>query len=1305
MFRKRFIALVMALTMLFTLMAPAFTFALDDGETPDQTPASDAAGDTNEQPPAADPDENVDETQGEDDLDKGGDDQIPGDGDGDGEGEKEPLREAPANRSTLADGWYLVGDMNGWTPSTAYYFGSADINSVYTLANVSIQANEGFKAVYVYNDELQSGSYRPAGGSDTNVTTGKAGTFTVYFKDGDFLRATTLENGFYILGLAGWNISDLTADYKLNGPVDGMYTKEITLSAASEFKIKEVSYGGFTNEWYPGDGYANVTIGAGKSLVKFDGSNVTVKPYYTITWEDAEGNQIDTTEVLAGDSPEHSDPKKAGYHFAGWDPERTLATGNTSYTATFHQLTEHPAKEATCTEPGNKAYWSCAKCNTTYKDAYGMEGAVSNDDIEIPALDHDYVAVVTAPTCVEGGYTTYTCSRCGDSYTDDETPATGIHVWGEPVWGVPQDGDPSWTVIVTRTCSTCSTTETKTSYVDNADVATVAATCTTGGYKEATFAADFNDEHFKKTITWDSTGPEDSAHPTPLEAHAAVLATCTEAGNSAYWYCPTCGKYFSDAEGNHTIAENSLVIPATGVHTYENGVCTGCGAVAVAKIGDSLYASLADAVAAAQGGDTIVLLKDVELDEGKTISGESNKYGAYITKSITLDGNNHTITSTVGRAIGVKGVDENVSVTFKNLIVKNSAADAICIITRGGIDNLVLDNVTLDTTGCHSGYNQPLTIGGSQSTTAEITIRNNCVIKTNDQATNYYAIIIWHKVNMTIDDSTIMGWACVYVKPDAAGSNVTINNCKLFSKGLAGSSNHFAMLMSEAENVKIAVTNSEINVTAADNTYQGIGCPSQKTGTEISLGNGNNVTLTGETAIVGFNFSNDGTDKVEVSGGTFNEDVYDYCADGYICVKDGDKYIVKAGKFVAEVEGERYETFAAAVTAANGEKTITLLADIAEAYTLTVGETLKVEHDNKTLTVNAPEGSVLKTSKADGVTTYTLAEAVATVTHGETVIGYASLEAAVAAAVDGDTITVLKDCSGNGIKALQGKFNAAGLTIDFDGHTYTMDGAMVGSTGTQTQAFQLLKDNKITFKNGTLYSEKAKMLVQNYSDLTLDRMTLTLNNASYASAYTLSNNNGNVVIKDTTINANPAGGVAFDVCRYASYPSVSVTVTGSSTITGDIEVSASGSDAKDGFSLLLDGGTFSGAIVVDATAAAAMAATPDKATVKKSETVNITIPEDYKWVETETEGQVRDAGCCLCGCSGRRHHHRAGQLRRQRYQRSRGQVQHERPHGGLRRQNLHCGSGSSGRFHRHPVPGVPAFEGQQDHLQEWYHLF
>ena len=39
--------------------------------------------------------------------------------------------------------------------------------------------------------------------------------------------------------------------------------------------------------------------------------------------------------------------------------------------------------------------------------------------------DHAYGSVVTAPDCVSGGYTTYTCAVCGDTYVSDETAALG----------------------------------------------------------------------------------------------------------------------------------------------------------------------------------------------------------------------------------------------------------------------------------------------------------------------------------------------------------------------------------------------------------------------------------------------------------------------------------------------------------------------------------------------------------------------------------------------------------------------------------------------------------------------------------------------------------------------------------------------------------------------------------------------------------------------------------------------------------------------------------------------------------------
>ena len=45
--------------------------------------------------------------------------------------------------------------------------------------------------------------------------------------------------------------------------------------------------------------------------------------------------------------------------------------------------------------------------------------------VYIPPCEHSYVAVVTAPDCVNGGYTVYTCSVCGDSYVANYTAALG----------------------------------------------------------------------------------------------------------------------------------------------------------------------------------------------------------------------------------------------------------------------------------------------------------------------------------------------------------------------------------------------------------------------------------------------------------------------------------------------------------------------------------------------------------------------------------------------------------------------------------------------------------------------------------------------------------------------------------------------------------------------------------------------------------------------------------------------------------------------------------------------------------------
>lgn len=218
-------------------------------------------------------------------------------------------------------------------------------------------------------------------------------------------------------------------------------------------------------------------------------------------------------------------------------------------------------------------------------------------------------------------------------------------------------------------------------------------------------------------------------------------------------------------------------------------------------------------------------------------------------------------------------------------------------------------------------------------------------------------------------------------------------------------------------------------------------------------------------------------------------------------------------------------------------------------------------------------------------------DAVAKIDDGTT---YATLEEAVRAVKEGGTVTLLKSATGAGIGTFRnpkaGQIAAKSFTIDFGGFTYTVKDPAVGSTGTETQGFHLEWSGKgdanhnVTLKNGTIEAAKGtknvKMLVQNYCNLTLENVVLDGANLAGNQAYTMSNNCGNVVIKDTTIIAKE-NGVAFDVYGgFGNYGDVGVTVTGKSVINGTVEVARdSGTQNKN--TLKVENGTVNGNLKVD----------------------------------------------------------------------------------------------------------------------------
>lgn len=179
---------------------------------------------------------------------------------------------------------------------------------------------------------------------------------------------------------------------------------------------------------------------------------------------------------------------------------------------------------------------------------------------------------------------------------------------------------------------------------------------------------------------------------------------------------------------------------------------------------------------------------------------------------------------------------------------------------------------------------------------------------------------------------------------------------------------------------------------------------------------------------------------------------------------------------------------------------------------------------------------------------------------------YETLEAAFADVPDGTptTITLLRDASGNGIQVAKTK----NITLDLGGFTYTIDGDTVGSSGTETNGFQLLKGATVKFQNGTITSTsaKAKILIQNYCNLTLQNVLLDGTNLAGSAPYTLSLNCGKIQITgNTSIRAKPNGGVAFDLYYWAGggyAEGVQVTVDTTGTISGPIELTTDKTGAE-----------------------------------------------------------------------------------------------------------------------------------------------
>ena len=206
-------------------------------------------------------------------------------------------------------------------------------------------------------------------------------------------------------------------------------------------------------------------------------------------WGATEENFGSRKMTFMGKNENVAAPEPTHVHdFTGAEPVWVWAEDNTSATATItctadgcdqsegYQISETDSEidsvvktEANCTTKGVNTLTATVSLNgsevSTSKD---VEGAIDADN-------HNYVGAYTEPTCTANGFTTYTCSRCQDSYVEYDNPSTQLsHNFNTPV-SIAWDGDDKVTATVTLKCATCDETTTTDATVNS--VEKTAATC------------------------------------------------------------------------------------------------------------------------------------------------------------------------------------------------------------------------------------------------------------------------------------------------------------------------------------------------------------------------------------------------------------------------------------------------------------------------------------------------------------------------------------------------------------------------------------------------------------------------------------------------------------------------------------------------------------------------------------------------------------------------------------------------------------------------------------------------------------
>ena len=330
-------------------------------------------------------------------------------------------------------------------------------------------------------------------------------------------------------------------------------------------------------------------------------------------------------------------------------------------------------------------------------------------------------------------------------------------------------------------------------------------------------------------------------------------------------------------------------------------------ALAAASIGTAKYITLAAAIAAANNGETVTLLKDVTenveiakeknltLDlNGKTLSGGTGtaKAALYNLGTITIQDTSAAKTGTIKRDdTGTVGetsyyvIRNQGTMTIESGTVINNSGYKKANSTGSMIGSSLICNGDCDEGGT-------LTIkGGTFTQNNFIAIKNGALgvlhVTGGTITSNHSAIQNWFKADITGGEIKGQLWTDAWKEGESVGETKIGGDAKFTGE--------IVMDITGSVAPTLAINGGELDVT---------------------------WRITSTAAKAGA--------KPAVSGGTFSSEVpAEYCAEGFIPVKNADgTYGVKAGAYVAQIGDVKYETLQAAIDAVKANETIYVLGNI-----------------------------------------------------------------------------------------------------------------------------------------------------------------------------------------------------------------------------------------------------------------------------------------------------------------------------------------------------------------------------------------